>query len=65
LIKMQDEYPLQGYAQRSVLTTWKISHEQIKSQSEEASNLLQLWIFGMSFLLVLRGSTQRLLCQTG
>jgi hypothetical protein len=45
LMAQQDEYPLQEYAQRSVLTTWKISYEQVKSQSEEASNLLQLWSF--------------------
>jgi tetratricopeptide (TPR) repeat protein len=45
LMEQQDEYPLQEYAQRSVLTTWKISHEQVKNQSEEASNLLQLWSF--------------------
>ncbi|KAG9995258.1 hypothetical protein KCU78_g18031, partial [Aureobasidium melanogenum] len=45
LMELQDEYPLQEYAQRSVLTTWRISYEQVKSQSEEASNLLQLWSF--------------------
>jgi tetratricopeptide (TPR) repeat protein len=45
LMEQQHEYPLQEYAQRSVLTTWKISYEQVKRQSEEASNLLQLWSF--------------------
>ncbi|KEQ57671.1 uncharacterized protein M437DRAFT_79551 [Aureobasidium melanogenum CBS 110374] len=45
LMERQDEYPLQEYAQRSVLTTWKISYEQVKNQSEAASNLLQLWSF--------------------
>ncbi|KAG9747968.1 purine and uridine phosphorylase, partial [Aureobasidium melanogenum] len=45
LMEQQDEYPLQEYAQRSVLTTWKISYEQVKRQSDEASNLLQLWSF--------------------
>ncbi|KAG9994238.1 hypothetical protein KCU78_g18530, partial [Aureobasidium melanogenum] len=45
LMELQDEYPLQEYAQRSVLTTWRISYEQVKSQSEEASKLLQLWSF--------------------
>jgi len=45
LMEQQDEYPLQEYAQRSVLTTWRISYEQVKGQSEEASNLLQLWSF--------------------
>jgi hypothetical protein len=45
LMEQQDEYPLQEYAQRSVVIIWRISYEQIKRQSEEASNLLQLWIF--------------------
>jgi tetratricopeptide (TPR) repeat protein len=45
LMVQQDESPLQEYAQRSVLTTWKISYEQVKSQSGEASNLLHLWSF--------------------
>jgi tetratricopeptide (TPR) repeat protein len=45
LMEQQDKYPMQEYAQRSVLTTWRISYEQIKRQSEEASNLLQLWSF--------------------
>ncbi|KAG9512227.1 purine and uridine phosphorylase, partial [Aureobasidium melanogenum] len=45
LMELQDEYPLQEYAQRSVLTTWRISYVQVKSQSEEASKLLQLWSF--------------------
>jgi tetratricopeptide (TPR) repeat protein len=45
LMEQQDEYPLQEYAQRSVLTTWRISYEQVKIQSEDASNLLQLWSF--------------------
>jgi tetratricopeptide (TPR) repeat protein len=45
LMEHQDEYPLQEYAQRSVLTTWRISYDQVKLQSESASNLLQLWSF--------------------
>jgi tetratricopeptide (TPR) repeat protein len=45
LMEQQHEYPLQEYAERSVLTTWKLSYEQVKRQSEEASNLLQLWSF--------------------
>jgi tetratricopeptide (TPR) repeat protein len=45
LMEQQDKYPLQEYAERSVLTTWKISYEQVKSQNEAASNLLQLWSF--------------------
>jgi tetratricopeptide (TPR) repeat protein len=45
LMAYQHEYSLQEYAQRSVLTTWRISYEQVKSQNEGASNLLQLWSF--------------------
>jgi tetratricopeptide (TPR) repeat protein len=45
LMEYQHEYPLQEYAERSVLTTWRISYEQVKSQNEGASNLLQLWSF--------------------
>jgi tetratricopeptide (TPR) repeat protein len=45
LMEQQDKYPLQEYAERSVLTTWKISYEQVKSQNEGASNLLQFWSF--------------------
>ncbi|THZ04843.1 purine and uridine phosphorylase [Aureobasidium pullulans] len=45
LMEKQDEYCLQEDSERSVLTTWKISYEQVRSQSEEASNLLKLWSF--------------------
>jgi hypothetical protein len=45
LMEQEDKYPLQEYAERSVLTTWKISYERVKSQNEGASNLLQLWSF--------------------
>jgi tetratricopeptide (TPR) repeat protein len=45
LMEQQDEYPPHEYAQRSVLTTWRISYEQVKSQSMEAGSLLQLWSF--------------------
>ncbi|EON65745.1 hypothetical protein W97_04984 [Coniosporium apollinis CBS 100218] len=45
LMKEQDRFPLQEYADRSVLTTWTISYEQVQSQSEEAANLLKLWGF--------------------
>jgi hypothetical protein len=33
-MEQQGEYPLQDYAQRSVLATWRISFEQVKSQSK-------------------------------
>ncbi|THZ50808.1 TPR-like protein [Aureobasidium pullulans] len=45
LMEKQDEYCLQEDSERSVLTTWKISYEQVRSRSEGASNLLKLWSF--------------------
>ncbi|KAK4969787.1 hypothetical protein LTR66_011682 [Elasticomyces elasticus] len=45
LMKKQDRFPLQEYAYRSVLTTWTISYEQVRDQSEEAASLLKLWGF--------------------
>lgn len=45
LIKKQDRFPLQEYADRSVLTTWTILYKQVQSQSEEAASLLKLWGF--------------------
>ncbi|THV98493.1 TPR-like protein [Aureobasidium pullulans] len=45
LMEKQDEYRLQEDSERSVLTTWKISYEQVRSRSEGASNLLKLWSF--------------------
>ncbi|CAD0032314.1 unnamed protein product, partial [Aureobasidium pullulans] len=45
LMEKQDEYCLQEDLERSVLTTWKISYEQVRSRSEGASNLLKLWSF--------------------
>ncbi|KAH0158586.1 purine and uridine phosphorylase, partial [Aureobasidium melanogenum] len=45
LISEQDVYPLQEYAQRSMLTTWRISYQQVESQIPEAASLLKLWAF--------------------
>ncbi len=45
LMKKQGRFPLQEYADRSVLTTWTISYEQVRSQSEAAAGLLRLWGF--------------------
>jgi hypothetical protein len=42
-MKKQDRFPLQEYADRSVLTTWTMSYEQVKGQSAEAAGLLRLW----------------------
>jgi tetratricopeptide (TPR) repeat protein len=45
LMKKQDRFPLQEYADRSVLTTWTISYERVRGRSEEAAGLLRLWGF--------------------
>jgi tetratricopeptide (TPR) repeat protein len=45
LMEKHDRFPLQEYGDRSVLTTWKMSYEQVQSQSEEAAGLLRLWGF--------------------
>ncbi|KAH0161832.1 purine and uridine phosphorylase, partial [Aureobasidium melanogenum] len=45
LITKQDSYPLQEYAQRSMLTTWMISYQQVENQDREAATLLKLWAF--------------------
>lgn len=45
LMKKQDRFPLQEYTDRSVLTTWTMSYEQVHSQNEEAAGLLRLWGF--------------------
>ncbi|KAK5705826.1 hypothetical protein LTR17_021337 [Elasticomyces elasticus] len=45
LIRKQDRFSLQEYAERSMLTTWKISYEQVLRQSKAAASLLKLWAF--------------------
>jgi tetratricopeptide (TPR) repeat protein len=45
LMKKQDQFPLQDYGQRSMLTTWKISYDQVLRRSETAAWLLRLWAF--------------------
>jgi hypothetical protein len=45
LMRYQDEYPLQEYAERSVLTTWKMSYDQVKNVDALAAVLLDLWAF--------------------
>jgi tetratricopeptide (TPR) repeat protein len=44
-MKGQDRFPLEEYGDRSVLTTWTVSYEQVQRQSEEAAWLLKLWGF--------------------
>lgn len=43
--KQQRRFPLREYGDRSVLTTWIMSYEQVQKQSEEAACLLKLWGF--------------------
>jgi tetratricopeptide (TPR) repeat protein len=45
LIEKQDRFPLQEYGERSMLTTWKLSYDQVLRQSEAAAWLLRLWAF--------------------
>ncbi|KAF1820033.1 uncharacterized protein K489DRAFT_292492, partial [Dissoconium aciculare CBS 342.82] len=45
LMQNQDEFSLQEYGERSVLTTWKVSYEQVKSTDPLAAQLLDLWAF--------------------
>ena len=45
LMEKQDQFPLQEYGERSMLTTWKLSYDQVLRQSETAAWLLKLWAF--------------------
>jgi tetratricopeptide (TPR) repeat protein len=45
LMAYQDRYPLQEYAERSVLTTWKMSYEQVRTVEPRAAMLLDQWAF--------------------
>jgi tetratricopeptide (TPR) repeat protein len=45
LMKSEERFPLNEYGDRSVLTTWTISYEQVRRQSEGAASLLKLWGF--------------------
>jgi tetratricopeptide (TPR) repeat protein len=45
LMSYQDRYPLQEYAERSVLTTWRMSYEQVRTAKPEAAGLLDQWAF--------------------
>jgi hypothetical protein len=40
LMEYQDRYPLQEHAERSVLTTWKMSYKQVRTVKPEAARLL-------------------------
>jgi tetratricopeptide (TPR) repeat protein len=44
LMQNHDRFPSQDY-QRSMLTTWKISYDQVLRRSETAAWLLRLWAF--------------------
>jgi hypothetical protein len=43
LMTYQDRYPLQEYAERSVLTTGEMSYEQVRTVKPEAARLLDQW----------------------
>jgi tetratricopeptide (TPR) repeat protein len=45
LMAYQDRYSLQEYAERSVLTTWKMSYERALTVKPEAARLLDQWAF--------------------
>jgi tetratricopeptide (TPR) repeat protein len=45
LMLNQDQFPLQEYPERSVLTTWKMSYKQVEKVNELAARLLDLWAF--------------------
>ncbi|KAK4898802.1 hypothetical protein LTR49_027737 [Elasticomyces elasticus] len=45
LMLYQDRYPLQEYAERSVLTTWKLSYAQVQAVKSEATTVLDQWAF--------------------
>ncbi|KIX05611.1 uncharacterized protein Z518_03583 [Rhinocladiella mackenziei CBS 650.93] len=45
LMKKEARFPLQEYIDHSVLTTWAMSYEKVKNESEEAAGLLKLWGF--------------------
>jgi tetratricopeptide (TPR) repeat protein len=45
LMAYQNRYPLQEYGERSVLTTWKMSYEQVRAVKPEAAGLLDQWAF--------------------
>ncbi|KAF2804503.1 uncharacterized protein BDZ99DRAFT_153321 [Mytilinidion resinicola] len=43
LMKKQGRFRLQEYGDRNILTTWTMSYEQVRRQSEEAACLVKLW----------------------
>ena len=45
LMKKQERFPLEEYGHRSVLTTWKMSYEQVRTVEPRAAMLLDQWAF--------------------
>jgi tetratricopeptide (TPR) repeat protein len=45
LMKSEARFPLEEYGDRSVLTTWTMSYQQVQGQSTDAAWLLKLWGF--------------------
>lgn len=44
-MEMQAKFPLADYGERSVLTTWNISYDQVMNISKGAAALIRLWAF--------------------
>ncbi|TKA64223.1 hypothetical protein B0A55_11578, partial [Friedmanniomyces simplex] len=45
LMTYQNRFPLQEYGERGVLTTWRMSYEQVCAVKPEAARLLDQWAF--------------------
>ncbi|KAK3643209.1 hypothetical protein LTR56_010356 [Elasticomyces elasticus] len=45
LMEFQDQHAPPDYKQRNVLTTWKMSYEQVRAVDQQAAALLDLWAF--------------------
>lgn len=45
LMQKQNQFPLAEYSERSVLTTWKISYDQVKKADPLAARILDAWAF--------------------
>jgi len=43
LMRKEGRFPLKEYGNRSVLTTWAMSYEQVQKQSERTARLVKLW----------------------
>lgn len=44
-MEFQAKFRLEDYGERSILTTWKMSYDQVLQQSQAAAGLMRLWAF--------------------